>query len=288
MIAKNADLSIRRQSKLLSLNRSTLYIKNSICNDYELCNQISEIYSNYPIYGYRRITAILNRDGIMVNKKRIQRLMRLMNLQAIYPKPNTSKRNKEESVFPYLLKELKITKPNQIWQTDITYIKTQHGFVYLTALIDLYSRVVVGYRISNDLCATHCIDVLEDAISKYVKPEIVNSDKGSQYTSDLWIKTLTKYNIRISMTGKGRCNDNAHIERLWRSLKYEGIFLYKWNSMLSLKENILKWIKWYNYERPHQSLNYKTPYEIYCGFMHKSSDLCINPQYQQLQSNLFL
>lgn len=288
MIDKNHPaLSIRRQSVLLLLNRSSLYIKHKSRDDeIELCNMIAGIYSSYPIYGYRRITAMLNRQGVSVNHKTVLRLMRLMNLRAIYPGPNTSKKTKGAMIYPYLLSNLTIDNPGKVWQVDITYLRTNNGFMYLTALIDVYSRMVVGWRLSNDLQVESCLLALEDAIAKYGRPEIVNSDQGSQFTSDEWIKRLKNNNIQISMTGKGRCNDNANIERLWRSFKYEGSYLYKWNSVFELKQNIPKWLYWYNCQRLHQALGYKTPQEKYREFMDKSSDLPTISQYQLHHNDL--
>ena len=282
MIDKNhQELSIRKQSQLLLLNRSSLYRKPKIkADETELCNRIAEIYSSYPVYGYRRITAMLNRQGMTINHKRVLRLMREMNLTAIYPGPNTSKKAIGAMVHPYLLSNIVIDRPGKVWQVDITYLRTHNGFMYLTALIDVYSRMVVGWRLSNDLRVESCLLALEDAITKYGIPAIVNSDQGSQFTSDDWLKRLQAYNIRISMTGKGRCNDNANIERLWRSFKYEGSYLYKWNSVAELKQNIPQWVDWYNCQRPHQALGYQTPREKYREFMDKSNDLTTISQYQ--------
>lgn len=227
-----------------------------------LSNRIVEIFSKYPIYGYRRITAILNREGVSANHKRVQRLMNEMNLHAIYPRPNTSKKDKNSAVFPYLLGNLLINRPHQVWQVDITYLRTKHGFMYLVALIDVYSRMAVGYRLSNSLCTDSCKSALDDAICKYGAPHIINSDQGSQFTSEAWVKKLSYHKIKISMTGKGRCIDNVYIERLWRAFKYEGSYLYQWNSIEALKVNIPLWINWYNFKRPHQSLDYLTPAEV--------------------------
>jgi putative transposase len=248
---------------------------------------IAEIYSNCPIYGYRRITAMLTRRGMMVNRKKVLRLMRDMNIRAIYPGPNTSKKAKGAIIHPYLLSNLIINRPNQVWQVDITYLRTKAGFVYLTALIDVYSRMVVGFRLSNDLQLDSCLLALDDTISKYGSPEIINSDQGSQFTSDGWIRALKNNNICISMTGKGRCNDNANIERLWRSFKYEGSYLYKWQTLLELKLNIPRWIDWYNFYRPHQALRYQTPGEKYCEFMDKPKDLPTISQHQQQDLGLY-
>lgn len=284
MIDKNHQiLSVRRQSELLSVNRSSLYIEHRRKDDSELCNMIAEIYADYPIYGYRRITVMLARQDIIVNHKCVYRLMRAMNLKAIYPGPNTSKRALGEMVYPYLLRELSIAKPHQVWQIDITYLRTASGFMYLVALIDVYSRLVVGWRLSNSLCIISCLAVMEDAMFKYGRTEIINSDQGSQFTSSDWINALQKSGIKVSMTGRGRSNDNAHIERLWRSFKYEGSYLYKWHSVAELAKNIPKWLDWYNKERPHQALAYHTPFEKYSGFMDKSYDLPTTPQLLQLQ-----
>lgn len=269
----NQNLSIRRQVKLLGINRSSLYVMNDSQgnNITYISNLIAETYSEYPIYGYRRITAILRRQGIIINYKKVRRLMKLMNLKAIYPVPNTSKSNITDFVYPYLLRTINISKPNHVWQTDITYLRTNHGFVYLVALIDVYSRLVVGYNLSNSLSTEGCLLALENATIKYGKPDIINSDHGSQFTSLAWITKLNEENIAISMTSYGRSNDNAYIERLWRSFKYEGSYLYQWRNIADLKINIPKWISWYNTQRPHQALVYQTPAEVYYGFMNNAS-----------------
>lgn len=272
---KHTQLSVRGQSELLQINRSMLYYEESDkMENFTVSNMIAEIYAQYPIYGYRRITAMLQRKNIVINHKRVQRLMSAMNLYAIYPKPNTSKKDKGAAIFPYLLNNLSITKPHHAWQIDITYLRTVKGFVYLVAIIDMYSRMIVGYRLSNDLCTESCFAALEDAVLKYGMPEILNSDQGAQFTSGAWVKQLTNYGIKISMTGKGRCCDNAYIERLWRAFKYEGSYLHQWNTVEELKRNIVKWVNWYNYKRPHQSLNYATPAEIMCN--NNSSNFYLN------------
>lgn len=286
---QHKEISVRRQSQLLSLNRSSLYLVSEAKDDSYLCNMIAETYTDYPVYGYRRITAVLRRQGIIVNHKRIQRLMKEMNLRAIYPGPNTSKRLLGDMVYPYLLSDLIVIKINMVWQVDITYLRTNSGFMYLVALIDVHSRLIMGWRLSNSLCVIACLEALGDAIFKYGKPDIINSDRGSQFTCSEWVQSLGNYGITISMTGKGRCNDNANIERLWRSFKYEGSYLYNWYSVLELKINIPKWIDWYNCKRPHQALGYLTPLEKYCGMLDKSCDLLSIPQLQQKQnSNLIL
>jgi len=196
--------------------------------------------------------------------------MSLLNLQAIYPGPNTSKRNHAEMVYPYLLKGLAVVKLHQIWQIDITYLRVEGGFVYFVALIDVYSRMVVSWRLSNDLATDSALDILDDAISKYGIPEIVNSDQGAQFTSSFWVEALAKHHIKISMTGKGRSNDNAYVERLWRTLKYEGIYLHGYNTIKELKRELPNLINWYNFKRPHQALGYLTPAEKADAFLDKS------------------
>lgn len=285
MIDKSYKLSILRQCKLLAINCSSYYYKSIVRNESNICNMITKIYSKYPIYGYRRITAVLRRDGIMINGKKVLRLMQLMNIAAIYPKLNTSKKAQADKIYPYLLSDLEINKPNQVWQIDITYLRTYKGFMYLVAIIDVYSRFIVAARLSNNLCTDFCILTLEDAIYKYGKSEIINSDQGSQFTSDSWIKALNSNNIRVSMTGRGRCTDNPYIERLWRTYKCEGSRLFDWRDPKFLKFNLNDWIKWYNNERPHQALKYMVPAEVYCGFMDKCNNLPTKPQ---LQNNVVI
>lgn len=202
----------------------------------------------------------------IINRKRVLRLMREMGIQAIYPKPNLSKPASGHKKYPYLLRDLKIVKPNQVWATDITYIKLREGFIYLAAIIDLYSRKVLSWRISNTMDTDFCIEVLEEALQNYGKPEIFNSDQGSQFTSLIFIQKLEDENIKISMDGKGRATDNIYIERLWRSLKYEDIYIREYQTISECEEGVNKYFKFYNQERFHQSLEYKTPDEIYFSF----------------------
>lgn len=282
MIDSNyAYLSVRKQCELLSVPRSNYYHEPSGSYDVIISNHILDIYTKNPVYGYRKVTAMLRIEGVLVNSKKVLRLMRLMNLQAIYRKPNTSRKEPTSFVYRYLLGNIDIVRANQVVQVDITYLRTDSGFVYLIAFIDVYSRFVLSWRLSNSLDSDNCLLALEDLILKSGAPEIINSDQGSQFTSDDWIKCLQKYEIKISMTGRGRCLDNIYIERLWKSFKYEGSFLYEWRTIKDLKINIPKWIYWYNYERPHQSLKYKRPAEIYCGFMDKSKDFSTITQYQE-------
>ena len=257
-----STLSLRRQCKLLSIHRSRIYYKPIPPNDTELINQIVEIHLRCPQYGYRRIHAQLNRDGIHVNRKRVQRLMQEAGLQAIYPKPKTTLRGEGHHVFPYLLKGIDIIRPHQVWQVDITYLKLPQGFVYLTALIDVFSRFVVSWRLSTSLSQEACLSCLEDALWRYGPCEILHSDQGRQFTGEAWIRLCESNTIKISMSHQGGSTDNAHIERFWRTLKYEGFYLDIPESVLELKEKLRTFIAWYNEERLHSSLGYTPPEEF--------------------------
>ena len=225
--------------------------------------QIDELYLEYPFYGSRKITIALRRQGKQVNRKRIQRLMRLMGLESLAPKPNLSRSHPENKKYLYLLRNLDINRPNQVWATDITYIPLAHGFVYLVAIIDWYSRAVLAWRLSNTLDDSFCVEALEEAFEKFGIPEIFNTDQGSQFTSKDFTAALERRGVKISMNGKGRCLDNVFVERLWRSLKYEEVFIYAYESMLVAKTRIHSYFKYFNEERPHQSLDNKTPMEVY-------------------------
>ena len=275
---------MRRKTKLLKVTRSKFYYQaKSRPNEDEIIDKILDIYEAHPIYGYRRMTASLRRGVVIINHKKVRKLMKMLNLKAIYPGPNTSTRNHNDIVHPYLLKDLEINRVNQVWQTDISYIRVGNGFMYLTGIIDVYSRKALSYRVSNSLSVAACIDVLEDAVSIYGKAEIINSDQGSQYTSDLWIRKVRDLDIRISMTGRGRCNDNAYIERFWRTAKYEWLKLKFIPTVEKLKMELKNFMKWYNNERPHQSLDYLTPDEKAHGYMDKFCNLPTNPQALQQQ-----
>ncbi len=266
------------------MSRSKFYYQpKSRLNEDEIIDKLLGIYESHPVYGYRRITNCLRRQGIIINHKKVRRLMKMLNLRAIYPGPNTSIRNHADMVHPYLLKDLEIRRFNQVWQTDISYIRVGNGFMYLTGIMDVYSRKALSYRVSSSLSVSSCIDALEDAVSQYGAPEIINSDQGSQYTSDTWIKAVRSLASKISMTGRGRCNDNAYIERFWRTAKYEWLKLKTIPTVDKLKMELKNFIKWYNNERPHQGLEYQTPDEKACGIMDKFYDLPINPQAQQQQ-----
>lgn len=266
-----SQLSLRRQCELLQLNRSTLYysVQPTGIGDIDLLNEIREVWERYPFYGYRRITQALKARGHRVNRKRVQRLMQVGNIQAIYPGPNTSRRNKSQAVHDYLLRDMTIARANQVWMVDITYLRLEQGFVYLVALIDVYSRYVVGWQLSTTLETAFCIEALTSGL-KHAIPEIVNSDRGCQFTSDEWISFLKEQAIKISMTGKGRCLDNIYIERFWRSVKREEFYLNDYADVKALKKAINAYIEFYNNQRWHQSLDYKTPAEVYFAGSEKS------------------
>jgi putative transposase len=220
-------------------------------------------YQNTPFYGYRKILIWLKERGFVINKKRLKRLMKLANWQTIYRVPQTTIVNKEHEKYPYLLKDLEITHSNQVWATDITYIPMGKGFMYLTAIIDLHTRYVLNWSVSNTMSAHWCADLLKQTIEKYGKPEIFNTDQGSQYTSEVHTKLLINNNIKISVDGKGRAIDNIFIERLWRTVKYENVYLQAYDSALSLYNGLKKYFEFYNNERFHQSIDYETPSQMY-------------------------
>lgn len=228
-------------------------------------NEIQDIYATHPFKGYRRICHDLQDKGHPINYKRVLRLMRKMGLQAVYPKKNLSKRRQEDAVYPYLLKEFPPQKPHDCWQVDITYLKIATGFVYLTALIDVVSRHVMGWYLSPQLDTDSCLRALEMALKSGYKPVMINSDQGSQFTAKDWVKKLTDEGIKISMDGKGRCLDNIYIERFWRSVKYEEVYLKTYESVAEARREIGQYIAWYNTQRRHQGLGYITPFQAMNG-----------------------
>jgi putative transposase len=262
--ADHPDLSVRRQCELLGLNRSTLYYQPvpESAENLRLMDRIDRKYTDCPFYGSRRMTEWLDQDmGETVNRKRVRRLMRLMNLYAIYPKPKLSAGQKHQ-VYPYLLHDVKITKPNQVWSTDITYVGLEGGFLYLTAVIDWYSRFVLSWELSNTLDGSFCHDALEEAL-RLGKPEVFNTDQGVQYTADAWTSRLLTAGVKVSMNGKGRCLDNVFVERLWRSVKQEEIYLKRYEEVRQLRTGLANYFAFYNERRRHQSLDYRTPAEVY-------------------------
>lgn len=259
------ELSIGKQCQLLGLNRSTYYYKPAgfTDEDLEIMKIIDETYTMHPYYGTRRMAKFLQGVGFTVGRTGVRRYYRIIGIEAIYPKMNLSKRNMAHKVYPYLLKGLKIVKPNQVWSADITYIRLQHGFIYLVAIIDWYSRYILSWRVSITLESEFCVSALEEALEKYGKPEIFNTDQGVQFTSLNFTKVLTDNGIRISMDGRGRALDNIFIERFWRSLKQEKIYRIVLATVKEAKDNISDYMEFYNNHRMHQSLDYKKPREIY-------------------------
>ena len=258
MINKQRSLSVRAQCALLAVNRASYYYKPVKKTDSPLANAIAELYQQHPVYGYRRIHALLSKK-YFVNHKKIARLMKEMKLKAIYPGPKTTQRNREHKIFPNHLSREKIARPFQCYQVDITYLRTVYGFLYLVALMDSYSRYVVSWRIANTLESAPCVDALLDALAFYPHPKMVHSDQGVQFTSHDWVSVLEKHRVMISMSGQGRSIDNAEIERLWRSLKYEWLYIEGCRTVEEVKLGVSQFIEWYNFRRPHQALGYKTP-----------------------------
>ena len=260
-----SDLSIVQQCLLLSVNRSSFYYTSSSESDENLAimSFMDKQYYKTPFYGQLKLTEELKRQGYCVNVKRVRRLMELVRWQTIYRSPRTTFSDKSHYKYPYLLKDLAITHCNQVGATDITYIPMKKGFLYLTAVIDLYSRKVVNWALSNTMSAQWCTNVVQEAIEKYGKPEIFNTDQGVQYTSSVFINMLKTNEIKISMDGKGRAIDNIFIERLWRTVKYEHIYLNVYQDGLSLHKGLCDYFEFYNTERTHQSLEYKTPNEVF-------------------------
>jgi putative transposase len=268
-ISYSPKLSLRFQCNLLNINRSSYYYKPVCVNevDLKIMRRIDEIYLNFPFYGSRKITIILNKEfGIPINRKKVCRLMRLMGVEAIYQKAKkTTIANKEHKIYPYLLRDAIIDAVNQVWAADITYIPMRHGFMYLIAIIDWSSRYIIGYKLSNSLEILFCLTALKEAFdnNKKIKPEIFNTDQGSQFTSNKWTDIIISNNVKVSMDGKGRWIDNVIIERFFRSLKYEEIYINPCDTVSELKLRIKNYINFYNTKRIHQSLDYNTPSDIY-------------------------
>ena len=266
MIDRNDPLPVTRQCQLLSLARSTAYYrpKGSSDEDLRLMRRIDEMHLKRPFYGSRRIRDWLWEEGHDINRKRVQRLMRQMGIAALYPKKGTSRPGKGHKIYPYLLKGLEINRPNQVYCADITYIPMAKGFVYLVAIMDWHSRKVLSWRLSNTMDSDFCVDALEEAIGCYGAPEIFNTDQGAQFTSEAFTGVLKAAGIQISMDGKGRWVDNVFVERLWRSVKYEAVYLRAYESVTEARSRIGDYFRFYNSERKHQSLG-STPDQAYFG-----------------------
>jgi putative transposase len=256
---------VARQCVLLRLPRSAIYRKHAPVKeaDLALMRLIDQLHLEKPFYGARKIAFVLSRAGHKVGRKRVTRLMRLMGIETIYRKPNLSRRHPQHKIYPYLLRNMAIDRVHQVWSCDITYIPMQQGFLYLVAVIDWHSRLVLSWRLSNTMDKTFCVEALRDALERYGKPEIFNTDQGVQFTCEPFITTLSAQGIRISMDGKGRCLDNIFCERLWRSLKYEEVYLKAYVTVAEAKTEIGNWFTFYNDQRPHQALNYHTPRQFF-------------------------
>jgi putative transposase len=283
------DISIRRQCELIGLNRSSYYYQPNCAGsipsivsvhfttpimdteeNLRYMVLIDQQYMKRPFYGSRRMSTALKQMGYSVNRKRIQRLMRQMGIQAIYPKPRLSLNQKEHKIYPYLLRDVCVDRVDQVWCADITYIPLRHGFVYLVAILDWYSRFVLSWQLSNTLDTAFCLEALDEAL-KISEPEIFNTDQGCQFTSLAFTGRLKEAEIKISMDGRGRVFDNIFIERLWRSLKYEDIYIRDYQTVLELSDGIDRYFRFYNHERPHQALEDNTPAMVYHNFEYRKT-----------------
>lgn len=266
-VGADEPLALSRQCLLAGVARSGAYARLSPAEedeeDHLLLQEIDAEYTQHPFYGSRRMVVYLRSLGYNVNRKRVQRLMGALGLAGMAPGPNTSRPHPQHKVYPYLLRGLEVTKPNQVWSTDITYIRLARGFVYLVAIIDWYSRKVLAWQVSNTLDSSFCVECLESALQTHGVPEIFNSDQGCQFTATAFTDVLKRHDIKISMDGRGRALDNIFVERLWRSLKYEDVYLKCYTSVLTLIAGLTEYFLFYNTERPHQALDYCTPDEVY-------------------------
>ena len=262
---QDTRLSLRRQCRLLGVARSGVYRPAAPANDNDLAvmRRLDELFTQWPFLGSRRMAMMLRENGFAINRKRVQRLMRKMGIAALSPKPRTTKPEPGHKIFPYLLRNMTIDRPNQVWAADITYIPIGQGFLYLVAIIDWASRAVLAFRLSNTMDVSFCVSALEQALQRFGKPEIFNTDQGSQFTSQAFTGMLAQAGIQISMDGRGRWMDNVFIERLWRSLKHEDIYLKGYGDGREAKAGIGEWIRFYNETRLHQALGYRTPMAVW-------------------------
>jgi len=265
MINATHELSLTRQAELLDLSRSSLYYRPVSASeaDLRLMRRIDALHLELPFLGSRMLRDLLVQEGFAVGRKHVATLMRKMGLEAIYRRANTSRRHPRHPVFPYLLRGLVIDRPNQVWAADVTYIPMARGFVYLVAVIDWFSRRILSWRLSNSLTADFCVEALEEAIARYGRPEIFNTDQGSQFTAMDFVGVLKRHEIRISMDGRGAWRDNVFVERLWRSIKYEEVYLHAYDSVSAAKAGIARYATFYNTRRPHSSLDRQTPDHVY-------------------------
>jgi putative transposase len=265
MIDPEHDLPIKQQAEVLGISRSTVYYEPRPISDEDLwlMRRLDELHLNYPFAGSRMLRGLLWQQGLEVGRRHIKTLMRRMGIEAIYRKPNTSQPALGHKIYPYLLRDLAVTRPNQVWAMDITYIPMARGFIYLAAVVDWFSRRVLAWRLSITMEASFCIEAVEEALSKNDKPEIFNTDQGSQFTSDDFTGLLRKHGIDISMDGKGRWRDNVFVERVWKSIKYEEVYLHAYETVQEARTSIGKYLEFYNSIRPHSSLDGFTPDQVY-------------------------
>jgi putative transposase len=265
MINPDHKLSLTRQAEILQLSRASLYYEPVAAweADLQLMRRLDELHLQWPFLGSRMLRDMLRLEGIIVGRRHVATLMRKMGIEALYRRSNTSRRHPRHLIYPYLLRKLVIDRPNKVWATDVTYIPMARGFVYLVAVMDWYSRKVLSWRVSNSMTADFCVEALEEAIAKYGAPEIFNTDQGSQFTASSFIQVLQKNRIHISMDGRGAWRDNVFVERLWKSVKYEEVYLHAYDSVAAAKAGIGNYFAFYNGRRPHTALDRNTPDNVY-------------------------
>ena len=269
MIDTGHNLPITRQAQLLELSRSTVYYRPQPTSDADLAlmRQIDALHLDHPFAGARMLRDLLRQDGCTVGRKHVATLMRLMGIEALYRKANTSRRHPEHRIYPYLLRGLTFDRPNQVWAMDITYLPMARGFIYLVVVLDWATRRILAWRLSNSLTADFCVEALEEAIARYGAPEIMNTDQGSQFTGSEFIATLERHHIAISMDGKGCWRDNVFVERLWKTIKYEEVYLHAYDTVSAAKESLTRYISFYNGRRPHTALDRQTPDAAYFNWL---------------------
>lgn len=273
LVKPERNLSMRKQCELLGVNRSILYYQPvaQSAEELALMRRMDELHLEYPFFGSRMMSRFLRDEGQIVNRKRTQRLMRLMGLESLAPKPNTSKPTPEHAVFPYLLRKLKVTRVNQVWAADITYIPMARGFAYLVAIIDWYSRRVLSWRLANTLETSFCVEALLEALERFGQPEIFNTDQGSQFTDRAFTGVLLERGVKVSMDGRGRCLDNVFVERLWRSLKCEEVYLNEYDTLAEARAGIGRYFEFFNNRRPHSALGCQTPASFYDALLREAA-----------------
>jgi putative transposase len=267
MIDRGSKLPVKRQAELLDLSRSSVYYRPRPVSprDLQLMRRIDELHLEVPFFGARKIAAQLRREGEQVGRRHVRTLMRRMGMQVLYRRPRTSIPARGARIYPYLLEGVVIERPNQVWASDLTYLPMAHGFLYLMAILDIASRKVLAWRLSNTMSTDFCIEALEEALGRFGPPEIFNTDQGSQFTSEDWTRPLKDAGVAVSMDGKGRWIDNIFIERLWRSVKYEDVYLHAYASGSEARQSLARYFTFYNTRRVHESLGYATPDEVYFG-----------------------